>query len=82
IYIAGSIPRLGSLQTNNAVQLSATNYTDCNPHCYTAMEIAVGTSFEHKYLMREANWDFTWDTGSNRVYNAPSNCAGAATIDD
>lgn len=82
IYLAGSIPQIGNWQTNDAVQLNASNYTDNNPQWYATIQIAAGTSFEYKYIRREVDGSSTWDTGSNRVYTVPSNCAGAATIND
>ncbi|KXT11133.1 hypothetical protein AC579_4937 [Pseudocercospora musae] len=70
-YLAGSISQLGSWQTNSAVQLNSSNYTDYNPQWYATIQIPAGTSFEYKYLRREVDGSFTWDTGSNRAYTVP-----------
>lgn len=50
IYISGSISELGNWNTNNAVALSADQYTSSNPVWYAAVTIPVGTSFEYKFI--------------------------------
>ncbi|KAF7187077.1 Glucoamylase [Pseudocercospora fuligena] len=67
IYLAGSIAQLGSWQTNNAIQLNASNYTDISPQWIATVQIPAGTSLEYKYLRREVDGSFTWDNGSNRI---------------
>lgn len=42
------------------------------PTWSTSLEIAAGTYFEWKYLLRELNGSETWECCENRVFTVPS----------
>lgn len=82
IYISGSISELGNWNTNNAVALSADQYTSSNPMWYAVVTIPVGTSFEYKFIEEtDGSSTVTWESDPNRSYTVPTGCAGAtATV--
>jgi hypothetical protein len=76
IVLVGSIPELGNWTPSKAVSMSVTNPKSAGAPTFIArLEIAQGTRFEYKYIMRQANSDETWECCENRVYTVPANSA-------
>ncbi|WP_084557909.1 carbohydrate-binding module family 20 domain-containing protein [Hamadaea tsunoensis] len=67
IYVTGSIAALGSWNTANAVPLSAAAY----PVWKGSVAIPAGTSFEYKYIKKDAAGNVTWESGANRAATSP-----------
>jgi glucoamylase len=82
VYIAGSISQLGSWNPDNAVALSAQNYTDTNNLWYVTVALPARSSFQYKYLRKESDGSVRWESNPDRSYTVPANCAGAATQSD
>ena len=66
IYVVGSIGALGSWNPVNAIPLSAANY----PVWRRLVIVPKNTSFEYKYIRKDAAGNVTWESGSNRTYTA------------
>lgn len=77
VYLSGSISQLGDWNTDDAVALSAANYTSSNPLWYVTVTLPVGTSFEYKFIKKEENGDVEWESDPNRSYTVPTACTGA-----
>jgi alpha-amylase len=80
IYISGSISELGDWDTDDAVALSADEYTSSNNLWYVEVTIPVGTSFEYKFIDKDGS-SITWESDPNRSYTVPTGCSGTtATV--
>ncbi|KAF3942410.1 Glucoamylase [Dactylella cylindrospora] len=77
IYVVGSISQLGSWNTNNAIPLSASQYTSSNPLWSVTISIPSGAVFTYKYI-KKTGTTVTWESDPDRVYSVP--CAATATI--
>ncbi|OJJ55916.1 hypothetical protein ASPSYDRAFT_92119 [Aspergillus sydowii CBS 593.65] len=76
VYIAGSIAQLGNWDPAKAVKLSADKYTAANPLWTVTVSLPVGTSFEYKFLKKEAGGDVVWESDPNRQFTVPGGCEG------
>lgn len=83
VYIVGSISQLGSWNTDNAAEMSATRYTNNNPLWFATVNLPTGTSFDYKYIKKSQNGgSVTYEGGADRRYTVPGSCAGTATQND
>ncbi|KAF7549315.1 hypothetical protein G7Z17_g6457 [Cylindrodendrum hubeiense] len=82
IKIVGSIAALGSWNTNNAIALSASDYTSSNPLWKVTIPLPAGQAFEYKYINVKASGTVTWEKDPNRSYTVPKTCATTATKED
>lgn len=82
IKIVGSIAALGSWNTNNAISLSASDYTSTNPLWKVTISLPAGQSFEYKYINIKASGTLVWEKDPNRSYTVPKTCATTATQND
>ncbi|KAF7184079.1 hypothetical protein CNMCM7691_004638 [Aspergillus felis] len=76
IFITGSISQLGSWSTDNAMALSASQYTASNPLWITTINLPAGTTFEYKFIKKETNGSVLWESDPNRSYTVPTGCSG------
>lgn len=80
IFISGSISELGSWDTDDAVALSADDYTSSNPLWYVEITLPVSISFEYKFI-EKTDGSATWESDPNRSYAVPTGCSGTtATV--
>jgi alpha-amylase len=80
IYISGSISELGDWDTDDAVALSADEYTSSNHLWYVEVTLPAGTSFEYKFIEKDGS-SVTWENDPNRSYTVPTGCSGTtATV--
>jgi glucoamylase len=82
IYVVGSNAQLGSWNTNNAVALSAQNYTSSNNLWFVAIDLPAGSAFQYKYIRKQSDGSVRWESDPNRSYTVPANCKGEATMND
>lgn len=82
VFIAGSISQLGNWNPDNAVALSAQNYTSINNLWFVTVQLPAGQSFMYKYLRKETDGSVKWESDPNRSYTVPKNCAGSAMQSD
>ncbi|EPE04804.1 alpha amylase [Ophiostoma piceae UAMH 11346] len=81
VYIVGSISQLGSWSTASAVALSASSYTSSNPLWTATVSLPAGTSFTYKFIKKESDGSFVWESDPNRSYTVPTGCSGlTATV--
>ncbi|KAK6515992.1 hypothetical protein TWF281_004582 [Arthrobotrys megalospora] len=80
IFVVGSIPQLGSWNPDNAIPLSASQYTNSNPLWFATVNIPSGTAFTYKYI-RKTGTTVAWESNPDRVYSAVA-CASTATVSD
>lgn len=82
IHLSGSISQLGSWNADNAIALSADQYTSSNPLWYVEVTIPVGTTFEYKFIKKASGYSSaTWESDPNRSYTVPTGCSGStATV--
>ncbi|MCH0565012.1 carbohydrate-binding module family 20 domain-containing protein [Streptomyces sp. MUM 2J] len=74
VYVVGSIPALGSWNTAEAVPLSSAGY----PVWSGGASVPVNTSFEFKYIRKDASGNVTWESNANR---SASTTTSALTVD-
>jgi len=77
VKLVGSIPELGSWNTNKAIPLSAVGYTgDSNPLWSITVPLKKGTSFEYKFIKVNSNGSVQWESDPNRSFTptASGNC--------
>lgn len=82
IHICGSIPALGNWSPASCPTLSAAQYTAANPLWFVTIALAPGTAFEYKYINIASSGGVTWEDGSNRALNIPSNGCGKGVEED
>ena len=81
VFVVGSIPALGSWAPANAVAMSASKYTSGNPQwSVTVSGLQPGSSFQYKFIKKNADGSVTWESDPNRSYTVP--CAATATEND
>ena len=82
IYLSGSISQLGDWDTDDAVALSANEYTSSDHLWYVVVTLPVGTSFEYKFIEKtDGSSSVEWESDPNRCYSVPSGCSGTtATV--
>ncbi|MFM9613315.1 carbohydrate-binding module family 20 domain-containing protein [Streptomyces sp. V2] len=66
VYVVGSLAALGSWDTSKAVALSSGGY----PVWSGTVSVPAGTSFEYKYLKKDASGAVTWESNANRAGTA------------
>lgn len=81
IKIAGSISQLGDWDTDNAVALSAADYTSSDNLWFVDIDLPAGTSFEYKYIRVESDGSIEWESDPNRSYTVPAACATTAVTE-
>ncbi|EHN78434.1 secreted alpha-amylase [Streptomyces coelicoflavus ZG0656] len=63
IYVTGNRPELGNWNPAGALELDPAAY----PVWKRDVELPEGTSFEYKYLRKDASGNVTWESGANRT---------------
>ncbi|BBA99839.1 putative Alpha-amylase [Actinacidiphila reveromycinica] len=76
VYVAGSVPALGSWDTGQAVALSSADQA----HWSGTVDLPANTSFEYKYILKDASGNVTWESGANRT--AGTGSSATLTLDD
>ncbi|KKA18333.1 Glucan 1,4-alpha-glucosidase [Rasamsonia emersonii CBS 393.64] len=81
IKMSGSIPQLGDWDTDDAVALSAANYTSTDPLWFVTINLPAGESFEYKYIRIESDGTIEWESDPNRSYTVPAACGETAAVE-
>ncbi|AEV86508.1 alpha-amlyase [Actinoplanes sp. SE50] len=68
VYVVGSTAALGNWDTAKAVALSAGGY----PIWSSTVAVPSGSSFEYKYLKKDAAGNVTWESNANRAVTTGS----------
>ncbi|MDX6739268.1 carbohydrate-binding module family 20 domain-containing protein [Actinocorallia sp. A-T 12471] len=68
VYVVGSLPSLGSWNPAHAIPLSATGY----PVWSRLTIVPKNTTFQYKFIKKDANGTVTWENGGNRSYGTGS----------
>ncbi|MGX1884738.1 carbohydrate-binding module family 20 domain-containing protein [Streptomyces sp. NPDC055287] len=76
IYVTGNQAALGNWNTAGAVKLDPAGY----PVWKLDVALSAGTSFEYKYLRKDAAGAVTWESGANRTATVPA--SGKVTLND
>ncbi|NED74821.1 glycosidase [Streptomyces sp. SID9944] len=76
IYVTGNNAALGNWNTASALKLDPAGY----PVWKLAVSLTAGTSFEYKYLRKDASGNVTWESGANRTATVGS--GGLVTLND
>lgn len=76
LYIVGSIPELGSWNTNNCTEaMMCPNY----PNWFLPVSVPAGTTFQFKFIKKDSGGNVIWESSSNRVVTSAS--GSNATMD-
>ncbi|MYW70463.1 glycosidase [Streptomyces sp. SID8379] len=75
IYVTGDKNQLGNWNTADALKLDPAAY----PVWKLDVALPAGTSFEYKYVRKDANGNVTWESGANRTATVSSFGAVALT---
>ncbi|KAI9510357.1 glycoside hydrolase family 13 protein [Russula earlei] len=67
IFVAGNVPQLGQWDPSNAIRLDPTSYPVWGATVYLPPNI----TFEYKFLRKEANGNFVWESDPNRQATTP-----------
>lgn len=76
IYLVGNNPLLSNWEASSGIKLSATAY----PNWSVKVSLPASTSFEYKFVKRDANGKTIWEAGDNHSFQTPAN--GSVTRDD
>lgn len=76
IYVTGNRAELGNWSPSSALKLTPTSY----PTWTVTVPLPGGTTFEYKYLRKDASGNVTWESGANRAATVPS--SGQVTLAD
>ncbi|MFC4069261.1 carbohydrate-binding module family 20 domain-containing protein [Actinoplanes subglobosus] len=68
VYVVGSNSGLGSWNTANAIKLSAAGY----PIWSSTITVPGNSSFEYKYIKKDASGNVTWESNANRAVSTGS----------
>ncbi|KAJ5691682.1 hypothetical protein N7488_012417 [Penicillium malachiteum] len=83
IEISGSVSELGSWDTDDAIALSAADYTDDDHLWFVTVDFTPGEVFEYKFIRIESDGDLEWESDPNRSYTVPAACQQTAvTVSD
>ena len=75
IHIVGSIPELGSWDTNKCTEaMMCPNY----PEWFLHVSVPAGTTFSFKFIKKDANGNVTWEQSPNRAFTSSSSLTGTA----
>nr|WTB30701.1 alpha-amylase family glycosyl hydrolase [Streptomyces sp. NBC_00830] len=77
IYVVGNQSALGNWNTGSALKLDPATY----PVWKLDVSMAAGTSFEYKYVRKDASGAVTWESGANRTATVPSSGKVSLTSD-
>lgn len=73
IYVVGSIPELGSWDTNKCTEaMMCPNY----PEWYLPVSVPANTAFTFKFIKKDANGNVTWESSNNRTVTSSSSPTG------
>ncbi|TVY90865.1 Alpha-amylase [Lachnellula willkommii] len=81
IKLAGNDTALGNWAPDNALALSASNYSSGYPLWSVTVSLAPGTAVQYKFIKVGSEGSVTWEAGLNRMYTVPG-CASAAIVGD
>lgn len=70
IKIAGSVSELGDWDTNDAIALSAIDYTSSDNLWFVTVDFPAGTVIQYKYINVATNGDVTWEADPNHTVRA------------
>ncbi|MEU0393625.1 carbohydrate-binding module family 20 domain-containing protein [Streptomyces sp. NPDC006208] len=76
IYVTGNQSALGNWNTGSALKLDPVAY----PVWKLEVSLPAGTSFEYKYLRKDASGNAIWESGANRTATVPA--SGKVTLND
>ncbi|MGW1405226.1 carbohydrate-binding module family 20 domain-containing protein [Streptomyces sp. NPDC002403] len=77
IYVTGNQSALGNWDPAGAPKLDPATY----PVWKLDVSLPAGTSFEYKYVRKDASGNVTWESGANRTATVPSSGKAALTAD-
>ncbi|MEV0782619.1 carbohydrate-binding module family 20 domain-containing protein [Streptomyces sp. NPDC050423] len=77
IYVTGNQSALGNWNPDAALKLDPATY----PVWKLDVSLPAGTSFEYKYVRKDASGNVTWESGANRTATVPSSGKAALTGD-
>ncbi|WP_328628049.1 alpha-amylase family glycosyl hydrolase [Streptomyces sp. NBC_00353] len=77
IYVTGNQSALGNWNTDSALKLDPATY----PVWKLDVSMPAGTSFEYKYVRKDASGAVTWESGANRSATVPSSGKVSLTSD-
>jgi hypothetical protein len=81
VYVVGSIPELGNWDPARAVPLNTDSYDDIGTlWAGGEVRVAAGTSFEYKYIQKNADGSLLWECGENRVATVSAYTCGEQTV--
>ncbi|WP_328893558.1 carbohydrate-binding module family 20 domain-containing protein [Streptomyces sp. NBC_00236] len=77
IYVTGNQAALGNWNPASAPKLDPATY----PVWKLDVSLPAGTSFEYKYVRKDASGNVTWESGANRTATVPASGKVALTAD-
>lgn len=79
VFLVGSLPALGAWNTDNAVALSADDYTQQDPVWKGPVTLPLGQDVEFKFIRMQADGTFAWEADPNRFFTTPTGCEGSTS---
>lgn len=75
VYVVGSIPELGSW---DAARSSEAFLNPNYPEWFLPVSVPAGSTFQFKFIIKDAAGNVTWEGGANRSYTAPATVTATA----
>lgn len=82
IKLSGNIAALGDWDTDDALVLSATDYTSTDNLWFLTVDLTPGEVVEYKFINVASDGDVTWETDPNHTYTVSTACGTAVTVSD
>lgn len=82
IKIVGNVEALGNWDVENAIALSASDYTASRPSWKVSVPLKAGQVVEYKYINVDEDGSLVWESGPNHTFTVPETCDTAAFKSD
>ncbi|ERS97853.1 hypothetical protein HMPREF1624_06024 [Sporothrix schenckii ATCC 58251] len=82
VFLTGSLSVLGNWDTSSAIALSAADYTSSDHKWFVTLNLPAGTTFQYKYIRKEADGSVVWESDPNRSYTVPKGCNTATATEN
>ena len=80
IKISGDIAALGNWDTDDAVALSASEYSASDPLWTVTISLEAGEVIQYKYINVQTDGTVDWEADPNHTYTVPLSCATAVAV--
>lgn len=73
IHVVGNIPELGNWDPNESTEAF---HTPEYPYWFLPVSVPTKSTFEYKFIKKDANGQVVWESGVNRIFTSPTKTNG------